>query len=156
MVTPLIRDRIQLPASRQRLWEILHSPGSLSRVLPGCQDLRSTGPDTYEGTFETRVQFLTLRAKTTTRLLDQEPPDRLRLTLDGRPLGLAGGFVVTVFLQMAEESGGTLVEYEMDLEVVGRLATFGTPLLRDTARRQVQELLCNLERELAREAAGTG
>jgi carbon monoxide dehydrogenase subunit G len=155
-VTALLRDRIQLPTSPQRLWEILHSPESLARVLPGCQELRSTGPDTYEGTFETRVQFLTLRAKTTARLLDQEPPVRLRLTLDGRPLGLAGGFVVTVLLQMADEPSGTLVEYEMDLEVAGRLATFGTPLLRDTARRQVQELLCNLDRELAREAAGMG
>jgi hypothetical protein len=38
----------------------------------------------------------------------------------------------------------------MDLAATGRLASFGTPLLRDTARRQVHELVGNLEQEIAR------
>jgi carbon monoxide dehydrogenase subunit G len=149
-MTQLLADRLALQTPRQDLWDILHSPQRLARVLPGCEELHAIGPDTYEGTFKTRVQFLTLRAKVTARLRDVQPPDRLRLELDGRPLGLAGSFVVSVQLDLEEDGSGTVVGYAMDLAATGRLASFGTPLLRDTARRQVHELVGNLEQEIAR------
>jgi len=69
---------------------------------------------------------------------------------------LAGGFIVSVRLELEEDGNGTVVDYAMDMEAIGRLATFGMPLLRDTARRQVQELVRKLERELSREQAEEG
>ena len=42
----------------------------------------------------------------------------------------------------------TEVTYSIDLQVTGRLASFGAPLLRDTLRRQVAELIANVDREL--------
>jgi uncharacterized protein len=152
-VTQLLADRLVLQIPREQLWDILRSPERLARVLPGCEELHATGPDTYEGMFKTRVQFLTLRARATARLRDLNPPDQLRLELDGRPLGLAGGFVVSALLDLAEDGSGTVVDYTMDLEVTGRLATFGLPLLRDVARRQVHESVLNLEREIGRQLA---
>jgi carbon monoxide dehydrogenase subunit G len=152
-MTQLLADRLVLPLPREQLWDILRSPERLARVLPGCEELHATGPDTYEGMFKTRVQFLTLRARATARLRDLHPPDQLRLELDGRPLGLAGSFVVSVQLDLEEDGSGTVVDYAMDLAATGRLASFGTPLLRDTARRQVHELVRNLEREIGRHVA---
>ena len=146
-MTQLLADRLILQTPREQLWDILRSPERLARVLPGCEELHAVGPDTYEGMFKTGVQFLTLRAKTIARLRDLSPPNRLRLELDGRPLGLAGGFVVSVLLDLEEDGSGTVVDYTMDLEATGRLATFGMPLLRDVTRRQVHELVQNLERE---------
>ena len=150
-MTQLLADRLVLQIPREQLWEILRSPERLARVLPGCEELHASGPDTYEGMFKTRVQFLALRARATARVRDLHPPDRLRLELDGRPLGLAGGFVVSVLLDLEEDGSGTVVGYTMDMEATGRLATFGMPLLRDVARRQVHELAQNLEREIDRE-----
>jgi carbon monoxide dehydrogenase subunit G len=46
----------------------------------------------------------------------------------------------------------TEIQYVIDLQVTGRLAAFGVPLLRDTLRRQVAELIVNVERELAGQA----
>jgi carbon monoxide dehydrogenase subunit G len=150
-MTQLLADHLVVQTPRQNLWDILRSPERLARVLPGCEELHAIEPDTYEGTFKTRVQFLTLRAKATARLCDLQPPDRLRLELDGRPLGLAGSFVVSILLDLEDDGSGTIVSYRMDLEATGRLASFGTPLLRNTARRQVHELVQNLEREIGRE-----
>ena len=150
-MTQLLADRLVLQTPREDLWDILRSPERLARVLPGCEELHASGPDVYEGTFKTRVQFLNLRARVTARLRDLQPPERLRLELDGRPLGLAGGFVVSVPLDLEADGGGTVVGYTMDLEATGRLATFGMPLLRDVARRQVLDLEQNLEREISRQ-----
>jgi carbon monoxide dehydrogenase subunit G len=48
-----------------------------------------------------------------------------------------------------QADGATLITYRVDLAVTGRLAAFGRPLLRDTMRRQIAQLVANVERELA-------
>jgi carbon monoxide dehydrogenase subunit G len=55
---------------------------------------------------------------------------------------------------MEPHDGSTEVSYDVDLELSGRLATFGAPLLREVMRGQVTELVRNLEREVARDRAG--
>jgi len=148
-VTRLLADQVWVRAAPDRIWELVRDPERLAQVLPGCETLRASGPERYEGTFATRLQFLTLRAQVVAQLLELEPPRHLRLELNGRPLGLAGSFVVSVPVDLAPDAEGTLVRYMVDLQVSGRLAAFGLPLLRDTLRRQVAQLVANLERELA-------
>jgi len=150
-VTPLLTDQIVVNAPRQFLWDMLYQPEALARVLPGCERLQATAADTYEGVFSTRLQFLTLRTQGTARLCDPEPPARVRLELSGQPLGLAGSFVVSLPLELEAEDGHTLVRYAVEVQVTGRLAVFGAPLLLDTLRRQMAELVRNLEREAARQ-----
>jgi carbon monoxide dehydrogenase subunit G len=128
---------------------VFSSASALARVLPGCESLEETGPNTFRGVLATRLQFLTIRAEVTARLLDLEPPDRLRLELEGRPRGLAGGFRAEIPIELIEEGAATTVHYRVDLTTTGRLATFGAPILRDSFRRQVATLVANLERELA-------
>jgi carbon monoxide dehydrogenase subunit G len=82
----------------------------------------------------------------------------------GRPRGLAGSFTVSVPFDLSgvvapsspagSSAAVTEVSYAVDLQVTGRLASFGAPLLRDTLRRQVAVLLANVDRELAERGEG--
>ena len=123
-------DRVDLTVARDGIWRVFSDASALARVLPGCESLEASGPNTYRGVLATRLQFLTIRADVTARLLDLEPPDRLRLELEGRPRGLAGGFRAGIPIELAENSTGTTVQYQVDLKTTGRLATFGAPILR--------------------------
>jgi carbon monoxide dehydrogenase subunit G len=69
--------------------------------------------------------------------------------MDGRPRVLAGSFRASIPFEL-ELAGDdrTRVSYDVDLTVTGRLASFGQPLLRETLKRQVNELVQNLRREL--------
>ena len=136
-------------APRDRIWPVFEDAATLGRVLPGCEQLEEVGPGTFKGILATRLQFLTIRADVTARLVDLRPPDHLRLELDGRPRGLAGGFRAAIPIDLDEDPGGTLIGYQVDLTTTGRLASFGAPLMRDAFRRQVATLVANLERELA-------
>jgi carbon monoxide dehydrogenase subunit G len=148
-VTLLTEERVHLAVHRDRIWPVFGDAEALCRVLPGCERLESVGPDSYRGVLATRLQFLTIRADVTARLLDLQPPARLRLEIDGRPRGLAGGFRAEIPIALEKSDRGTIVSYRVDLTTSGRLATFGAPLLRDTFRRQVAALVANLESELA-------
>lgn len=142
-------DHVHVSVNRDRIWHVFGDAARLARVLPGCETLDESGPGVYRGVIATRLEFLTIRADATARLLDLLPPDSLRLVIEGRPRGFAGSFAATIPIRLAPAAaGGTDVAYRIDLVTSGRLATFGAPLMRDTLRSQVAQLVGNLEREL--------
>jgi carbon monoxide dehydrogenase subunit G len=154
-MTEIVRETVTIPGSQAAVWSIIEDPGALERVLPGAESIVATGPGQFRGVLATKIQFLTVRADVTASFHDADRPRHLRLQIDGRPRGLAGSFSVSVPFDMAPADGpagpesATEVSYAVDLQVTGRLATFGTPLLRDTLRRQIAALVGNLGRELA-------
>jgi carbon monoxide dehydrogenase subunit G len=158
-MTLIADERVVVAVERSRIWAVFDDADALSRVLPGCERLETVGPASFRGVLATRLPFLTLRADVTAALLDAQPPDHVRLELDGRPKGLAGGFRAVIPIDLEEDPLGTAVHYRLDLVTSGRLATFGAPLLRDTFRRQVAALVHNLETKLtdrARDGSGSG
>lgn len=141
-------ERVPVAASRDRIWPIFTDADALRRVLPGCETLEAAEDGSFRGVLASKLQFLTIRADVVGRLLDLEPPERLRLELDGRPRGLAGGFRASIPIELFDDGPGTLVHYRLELTTSGRLASFGAPLMRDAFRRQVGTLIRNLEAEL--------
>jgi carbon monoxide dehydrogenase subunit G len=159
MTTPLAADVVRLSLSRERIWAIFDDVDALARVLPGCEHLAELEPRVYRGIVATRLQFLTVRAEVTARILDAAPPSHLRLDIAGRPLSLAGGFSATIPIDLEDandpDGGGTVVTYRVDFTTSGRLASFGAPILRDSLRRQIAELVRNLEREVGPDLGAT-
>jgi carbon monoxide dehydrogenase subunit G len=155
----LVRDVALVHGTPEEVWSIIDDPDALARVLPGAESIVRTGPGRFRGVLATRIQVLTVRAEVEAAFHDADPPHHLRLRLDGRPRGLAGSFTVEVPFDLAARGGDrddgsqadpvTEVSYRVDLTVTGRLATFGAPLLRDTMRRQIAQLVVNVDRELA-------
>jgi uncharacterized protein len=157
-MSEIIRDQAVVHGSPDAIWAIIEDAARLARVLPGAESIVSTGPDAFRGVLATKVQFLTVKADVDASFHDADRPRHLRLELAGRPRGLAGSFTVSIpfDLEPVDGPGGstdhaqaTLVRYAIDLQVTGRLASFGAPILRDTLRRQVAALVSNVERELA-------
>jgi carbon monoxide dehydrogenase subunit G len=141
----LAEETVRVAVPRERIWEAFGDAALLARILPGCEALTAAGEGTYRGVLATRLQFLTLRAEVTASLADPRPPESIRLELDGKPRGLAGGFRAVIPMELSETPGGTSIHYTVDLTTSGRLATFGAPILRDSFRKQVVTLIDNLE-----------
>jgi len=149
-VGELTRETIVVAAPRDAIWAVLDDPAALARVLPGAESLVADGPDRWTGVLASKVAFLTIRADAVAQVGDVRRPDHMRLDIEGRPRGLAGSFRASIPFDLAEEGDGTRIDYAVDLAVTGRLAAFGVPILRDALRRQVAQLVVNLERELRR------
>jgi len=147
-VSELLRETVLVAATRDAIWALLDDPEGLVRVLPGAESLIVDGPARWTGVLASKVGFLTVRADAVAQVVDVRPPDHMRLEIDGRPRGLAGSFHASIPFDLVEEAGGTRIGYAVELGVTGRLAAFGMPLLRDTLRKQVAQLVTNLGREL--------
>ena len=163
-MSELLRDRAVIRGSPSAVWALIEDPVALARVLPGAESIVATGEGRFHGVLASKLQFLTIRADVDAVFRDADPPRHLRLEMAGRPRGLAGSFTVSVPFDLAEiaEPGSpagsapaaTEVSYVVDLQVTGRLASFGAPIMRDTLRRQVAVLLANVDRELAERRDG--
>jgi len=147
-MSALADETVVVQVPRDRIWDAFGDADLLAQVLPGCETLTATRDGAFRGVIATKLQFLTLRADVIATLADREPPDRLRLELDGKPRGLAGGFRAVIPIELAEDADGTRIHYTVDLATSGRLATFGAPIMRDSFRKQVATLIANLERVL--------
>lgn len=156
-MSELVRDRAVIRGSPDAVWALIGDPGALARVLPGAESIVASGPGRFHGVLASKVQFLTVRADVEAVFHDADPPRHLRLVIAGRPRGLAGSFTASVPFDLiavadpdspAETPSLTEVSYAVDLQVTGRLASFGAPLLRATLLRQVEVLLANVNREL--------
>jgi carbon monoxide dehydrogenase subunit G len=110
-------------ASRDVVWPMLLDPAVLANVMPGCDKLEKTGDNEYEGELNIKVGPVQGKFKGTVALSDINEPESYYMEVNGRgPAGIIKG---TGRLILAEENGDTVMTYEGDAQVSGRIAQVG-------------------------------
>ena len=151
-MTASSRRSVVIDGTRDAIWAILDDPDALGRILPGCESIVRDGPAAFRAVVAAKTGFLTIRADVTATYHDADPPSHLRLDLDGRPRGITGAFQASIpFDLVALDEAHTEVRYSIDTTVSGALASFGGGLIGGALTGQVDTLVRNLGRELARD-----
>lgn len=125
-------QRIAAPC--QRVWEALNDPETLRASIPGCQSLDKDADDRFSAVVEVKVGPIGARFKGSVSLTDLNPPNGYTLILEGNG-GIAGTAKGSAKVSLSEVDGGTLVSYEVDAQVGGRMAQLGGPIIDATAKQ---------------------
>lgn len=130
-----MNDSQRIAASRERVWAALNDPDVLRQCIPGCQSLEKTSPSEMTATvvFKVGPVKATFGGKVTLSYLD--PPNGYRISGEGSG-GVAGfakgGATVTL---SADGPDATILSYEVDAQIGGKLAQLGSRLIDSTARK---------------------
>ncbi len=144
-----IQGERRLGFPRQRVWEALMDPEVLARTLPGCRSLERDGDDAFSGRLQVSIGPVKGDFRGRLALSDVEPPAGYRMSLDGRgPSGFMRG-EGSVKLAEADSGAATLLTYDLDAQVGGRIAGLGQRLLESSGKAVAQQGLEGLERQLA-------
>ncbi|MXZ37301.1 MAG: carbon monoxide dehydrogenase subunit G [Holophagales bacterium] len=146
-----IKGSHTLAVPRGVVWEAILDPEVLSRTLPGCEDMAPVGDNRFRGKLKMKVGPVQGVFEGGVELLDLDPPNGYSLKMDGKG---APGFVNGNGSLRLEDTddGGTLLHYEIDAQVGGRIAAVGQRLLDSSAKVLTRQGLQGLEQQLAARA----
>lgn len=122
-----------IAAPRQKVWEALNDPAVLAQCIPGCQSLERDGDNRFVAAAEVKIGPIGARFKGNVELSDINAPNGYTITGSGSG-GIAGSAKGGAKVRLSDAPGGTLVSYEVEAEVGGRMAQLGGPIIDATAK----------------------
>src|SRR6201991_492844 len=129
---------VQLPASREAVWAKLNDPAVLKSCIPGCEQLDMLSPTEFQATATVKVGPVKARWKGKVKLLDLDPPNSYRITGEGEG-GVAGFAKGTAKVSLADKDGGTLLTYDVEAQIGGKLAQLGQRLINSAAKKTADD-----------------
>ena len=137
----------RIPAPRQAVWDALNDPEVLKASIPGCQDLEKTSDTAFSATVQAKVGPVKAKFKGDVTLSDIDPPNGY--TISGEGKGGAAGFAKGgAKVSLAEDGDGTVLSYEVDANVGGKLAQIGSRLIDSTAKKMAGEFFATFSEEV--------
>jgi carbon monoxide dehydrogenase subunit G len=125
---------VQLPAAQETVWAKLNDPEVLKICIPGCESLEKLSENEFQAVATNKIGPVKARFKGKVRLTDLQPPTSYRISGegDGGVAGFAKGGA-TVALQ--PKDGGTLLTYNVEAQIGGKLAQLGQRLINGAAKK---------------------
>jgi carbon monoxide dehydrogenase subunit G len=129
---------VQLPAAREVVWDKLNDPAVLRECIPGCEELTKSGDNQFEAVAKMKVGPVSARFKGKVMLSDFDPPNGYRISGEGEG-GVAGFAKGGATVALAEQEGGTLLSYNVEAQIGGKLAQLGQRLVNGAAKKLADE-----------------
>lgn len=143
-----VEGEYQFDGPREDVWELVRDPEVLATALPGTQSLDQVGDNEYEGAMNVRIGPVGGEFSGKVLISDEQPPESLTITLEGK--GKPGFVKGSGDVNLIDQGDGTtLMKYEGELQIGGRLASVGQRLLDTTSKSMIRQGLDALNNALA-------
>ncbi len=138
----VMTGEVQLPASRQVVWQKLNDPEVLKVCIPGCEELNKDSDTAFHAVATTKVGPVKARFKGKVQLTDLNPPNGYRISGEGDG-GVAGFAKGGATVSLTDKDGGTLLTYNVEAQIGGKLAQLGQRLINGAAKKIADEFFRN-------------
>jgi carbon monoxide dehydrogenase subunit G len=128
----------RIPAPRQAVWEGLNDPETLKICIPGCETIEKVSDTEFTAKVVARVGPVKATFTGKVTLSDLHPPAGYTITGEGQG-GVAGFAKGGAKVSLEDEGGETVLRYEVQSQVGGKLAQIGSRLIDATARKMADE-----------------
>jgi carbon monoxide dehydrogenase subunit G len=133
---------VQLRATREVVWAKLNDPEVLKACIPGCEELSKTSDTEFQAVAVTKIGPVKARFKGKVQLSDLDPPNGYRISGEGDG-GVAGFAKGGATVALSEKDGGTLLTYNVEAQIGGKLAQLGQRLVNGAAKKIADEFFKN-------------
>ena len=129
---------VQLSASRDRVWAMLNDPAVLKGCIPGCEQLELNDNNEFQAMATIKIGPVKARWKGKVRLSDLDPPNSYRISGEGEG-GVAGFAKGGATVALSDRDGGTLLTYNVEAQIGGKLAQLGQRLVNSAAKKTADD-----------------
>jgi hypothetical protein len=125
---------VELPASPDTVWAKLNDPEVLRLCIPGCESLEKLSDTEFQAIATNKIGPVKARFKGKVRLSDLDPPKGYKISGEGDG-GVAGFAKGGATVALAPKDGGTLLTYNVEAQIGGKLAQLGQRLVNGAAKK---------------------
>ena len=136
---------VQLPASRQVVWEKLNDPAVLTRCVPGCKSMAETAPDSYNVEMQLRVAAVGGTFEGAISLTDKDAPKSCNIQVSGS--GSLGHGTGTARFDIEPDGEGSKLIYKGNGEIGGLVAGVGQRILTSVSKHLIGRFFVALRKE---------
>jgi carbon monoxide dehydrogenase subunit G len=127
-----------IKASRAEVWRALNDAEVLKSCISGCDEMEKTSGTTFEASVVQKVGPMKARFRGSVELSDIVKEKSYTITGEGK--GGAAGFAKGLAkVQLTDSDAETLLTYEVEAKVGGKLAQLGSRLIAGFARKMTDE-----------------
>ena len=136
----IIEQSFSVNASRERTAQFFLDIDRVTSCIPGVENVREVEPGKYQAVLAVRLGPIRAAFQGAMSLDDSEAPARLKASGEGRDRATGSVAKVSFTADLTEdEPGRTEVHAVADVALRGRMAQFGTGVMRAAAGELVQE-----------------
>lgn len=142
----------RIPASREEVWDALNNPEILKACIAGCQELDMTSDTEFTARVKTKVGPVSATFSGKVQLSDIDAPNGYTISGEGTG-GVAGFAKGGATVKLVEDGDATLLSYEANATVGGKLAQIGSRLIDSTARKMANDFFGKFAEAVGGDAA---
>jgi carbon monoxide dehydrogenase subunit G len=129
---------VVLPADRATVWARLNDAETLRAAIPGCESLDKLSDTEMQAVAKIKIGPVSARFKGKVNLTDLDPPNSYRISGQGDG-GIAGFAKGGATVQLSDHEGGTLLKYDVEAQIGGKLAQLGQRLINGAAKKMADD-----------------
>ncbi len=124
----------KIKAPREIVFAALNDPEILKESIPGCQTLTKHSDKEFEAEVGLKVGPVKATFNGAVKLSKLKPPESYTITGEGKG-GTAGHAKGGAAVKLTEDGEHTILAYDVDAQVGGKLAQLGSRLIDSTAKK---------------------
>jgi uncharacterized protein len=141
-----------IPAPRQEVWAALNDVDVLKACIPGCDEMERVSEKEFAAKVTAKIGAVRAKLKGKVELSDIDAPNSYTLSGSGQG-GVAGFAKGSAKVQLSDApDGGTMLTYEADAELGGKLAAVGSRMVQGVANKMSADFFGAFARHLSAEA----
>ena len=123
-----------LPADKATVWAKLNDAETLKASIPGCESLEKLSDTELQAVVKVKIGPVSARFKGKVNLTDIDAPNSYRISGQGDG-GIAGFAKGGASVSLTDKDGGTLLTYNVEAQIGGKLAQLGQRLVNGAAMK---------------------
>lgn len=132
-----IKGEYQIAAMRGVVWQALNDPDVLKACIPGCEEFERAGENNFRAKIKATIGPVRANFNTILSLEDLNPPESYRLVGESKAAAGFGRGIANISLVETED--GTLLRYDADFKVGGKLAQVGSRLVVGATKKTADD-----------------
>jgi len=146
-----ITNEFTVHTSIEHAWQVLTDLEGIAPCMPGAQ-LTGVEGDTYKGKVKVKVGPVISEFAGTARFAEKdEAGHRAVIDAKGRDARAGGNASALVTAVLTPDGESTRVSVDTDLKISGKLAQFGSGMIKEVSGKLLAQFVSNLEAKLATE-----